>query len=141
MPDQENALGCIIFPIAIWLIYVIFNSFFSESPDLAIMLVMYIVSTVGLAFAFKKANRNPFGAFIPIYNFVVMFEIGGKPTWHILLFVVPLANIYAFFGMYWAFGSRFTPNLLFPLGLMYLPFIFFPILGFGDAEYKEEGYC
>jgi hypothetical protein len=33
-------------------------------------------------------------------------------------------------------AKSFGKGALFTLGLVFLPFIFFPVLAFGDAEYK-----
>jgi len=37
-----------------------------------------------------------------------------------------------------AMAENFGKSSLFGLGLMFLPFIFFPILGFGDAVYQSN---
>lgn len=105
-----------------------------------------IISLFGLAISvlwfasvwkvFVKAGRPGWAAIVPIYNLVVMLEIAGKPIWWIVLFLVPFVNIVIFFIMYIALAERFGKDAGFGIGLALLWFIFFPILGFGDAQYQ-----
>jgi hypothetical protein len=100
---------------------------------------------IGLAFlvlmlmsiwkVFTKAGQPGWAAFVPIYNLIVMLNIVGKPIWWILLFMVPLVNIYAFFSVTILLAKSFGKSTGFGLGLLFLGFIFFPLLGFGSARY------
>ncbi len=84
---------------------------------------------------YEKANKPGWACLIPIYNIIVMLEIIGKPWWWIFLFLIPVVNIV--FGI-WAvnlLSKSFGKNELFTLGMFFLPFIFIPLLGFGDAVY------
>ena len=53
-----------------------------------------------------------------------------------ILFFIPLANIIASIMVWSAISSRFGKGDGFTIGLVLLSFIFIPILGFGDAQYK-----
>lgn len=83
----------------------------------------------------SKAGKPGWAAIIPIYNLIVWLEIVGKPVWWIILLFIPLVNF--FVGLYLchltsrAYGKDIVMTLL----LIFLPFIGFPILGFGDAKY------
>lgn len=48
------------------------------------------------AIARKTATENTWLSWIPIGNLFLMCNIAKKPTWYILLFIVPLVNIYIF---------------------------------------------
>lgn len=48
---------------------------------------------------------------------------------------VPLVNFVIMVMTYYKMAKAFDKGIGFMLGLMFLPFIFIPILGFGDAEY------
>jgi hypothetical protein len=51
------------------------------------------------------------------------------------LFLIPLVNIVIAFIVYIDFAKSFGKGAGFGIGLILLSFIFFPILGFGDARY------
>ena len=59
---------------------------------------MAIVGYVYMALALqtianKTATRNPWLAWIPIANIILMIDIAKKPMWWIVLFFVPLVGI------------------------------------------------
>ncbi len=65
----------------------------------------------------------------------MILEIAGKPIWWIILFFIPCVNIIAAILVFIALAKAFGKSEIFGLGLAFLGFIFFPILGFGDAKY------
>jgi hypothetical protein len=87
---------------------------------------------------FTKAGKPGWAAIVPIYNIIVVLEIAGKPLWWILLMLIPLVNIVVGIVVYVAFARNFGKDVGFALGLIFLGFIFFPILAWGDAEYKPQ---
>jgi len=78
---------------------------------------------------FTKAGKPGWAAIIPIYNIYIMCEIADKPWWYILLLCVPFANIYAMFVIYDGIAKKFGKTTGFTIGMIFLPFIFFSILG------------
>jgi hypothetical protein len=85
---------------------------------------------------FEKAGKPGWAAIIPIYNIIVILEIAGKPLWWILLYLIPLVNIVVGFMVLSTFVRKYGKGIGFLLGLIFLPFIFWPVLGFGDATYN-----
>jgi len=87
---------------------------------------------------FEKAGKPGWAALIPFYNIIVILEIVGKPWWWLFAMIfVPLGN---FIWGIWTINllaKRFGKNEGFTLGLILLPFIFYPILGFGNEEYQS----
>ena len=79
---------------------------------------------------FVKAGKPGWAALIPIYNFYIMCEIAEKEWWYILLLCVPILNIYAMFVIYDGIAKKFGKTTEFTIGMMFLPYIFFPILAF-----------
>lgn len=84
---------------------------------------------------FEKAGKPGWAAIIPIYNLVVMFEIVGRPVWWIILYFIPLVNVVIGFIVMYDLAKSFGKDLGFTLGLIFLGFIFYPILAFGGAKY------
>ena len=84
---------------------------------------------------YVKAGEPGWASLIPIYNAYVLLRIAGKPGWWLILLFIPVVNIVvavmACLGLAQAFGK----GTGFTIGLILLPFIFIPILGFSDAKY------
>ena len=56
-------------------------------------IVTYILVAIGLYFAGKKANtKNPWVAFIPIVQMVVLLQLIDKSGWSIFLLLIPIVN-------------------------------------------------
>ena len=85
---------------------------------------------------FVKAGQPGWAGIVPIYNMIVMLQIAGKPTWWVILFFVPVANIIVGIIVMIEFAKAFGKGTGFGLGLALLGFVFLPILAFGSAEYK-----
>ena len=83
---------------------------------------------------FTKSGEPGWASIIPIYNIIVMLKIAGKPGWWVLLFLVPVVNLVIGIIAMAAVAARFGKGAGFVVGLIFLPFIFWPILGFGSAE-------
>ena len=85
---------------------------------------------------FAKAGKPGWAAIIPIYNIIVLLDIAGKPAWWLILFFIPIVNFVIAILVYVALAERFGKGGGFAMGLVFLGFIFFPILGFGGAQYR-----
>ncbi|WFB36733.1 DUF5684 domain-containing protein [Kiritimatiellota bacterium B12222] len=86
---------------------------------------------------FTKAGKPGWACIVPIYNMVVLLEIVKKPLWWIVLFFVPIANFVVIILIYVELAKKFGKGGGFAAGLILLPIIFWPILGFGDAVYQD----
>ena len=95
-----------------------------------------ILTIAGLWKTFEKAGHPGWAAIIPIYNIYIMCKIADKPGWWLVLFLIPFVNIIIAIILYIALAEKFGKGAGFGIGLALLGFIFFPILGFGDAEYQ-----
>jgi len=85
---------------------------------------------------FTKAGKPGWASIIPIYNIIVLLSIAGKPTWWFILLLIPIVNLIIAILMYVALAEKFGKGGGFAMGLVFLGFIFFPILGFGGAQYQ-----
>ncbi len=101
-------------------------------------LVISLIVVAALWKVFEKADEAGWKAIIPIYNLYILFKIVYGSGVRIFLLLIPFVNIYIGIKLYWDLGEVFGKDVGFKLGLIFLSFIFIPILGFGDAEY--EGY-
>lgn len=103
---------------------------------LVVLLALAIFIFAGVWKTFEKAGKPGWGAIIPIYNFILLLEIAGKPIWWIILLFIPFVNLIVVILIYIEVAKKFGKGAGFGLGLAFLGFIFFPILGFGDAQYQ-----
>ncbi len=85
---------------------------------------------------FSKASKPGWACLIPIYSTIVLLEIIKKPVWWIFMFLIPLVNIYFLIVAMNELSKSFGKSTGFTVGLLLLPFLFYPILGFGSAEYQ-----
>jgi hypothetical protein len=104
-----------------------------------IMGVLYlgflVLILAGLWKTFVKMGHPGWAGIIPVYNLVLMIQAIGKPIWWIVLLFIPCIGIIFAIIILIEFAARFGKGAGFGLGLAFLGFIFFPILGFGDAKY------
>ena len=101
------------------------------------VLIVAVILIIGFWKIFTKAGQPGWAAIIPIYNIIVLLEIIGRPTWWIILCLIPCVNIVALIMINLDLAKVFGKGSGFGIGLILLPIIFVPILGFGDATYTN----
>jgi uncharacterized membrane protein YhaH (DUF805 family) len=93
----------------------------------------------GMWKTFQKAGREGWEGIIPIYNYFIATQIAGRPILWFFLMLIPCVGVVIQIIVMVDFAARFGKSAGFGVGLTLLPFIFFPILGFGDARYQGGG--
>ncbi len=104
-----------------------------------VVLIFWIVLIVGLWKVFEKGGQPGWACIIPIYNLYCWVIIAGKPWWWMLLLFIPIVGFIIAILLAIAIAQNFGKGGAFAVGLIFLPFIFYPILGFGDATYRGGG--
>jgi hypothetical protein len=99
---------------------------------LLIYLGLIVLWVVGGWKTFEKAGKPGWACIIPIYNWIVAIEIGEKPLWWIVLLFIPIVGPIL---IYMPFAEKFGKGAGYALGLAFFPFIFYPMLGLGDAQF------
>ncbi len=110
--------------IVFWIFYFAFIIFF--------IFVMWKI--------FVKAGKPGWGCIVPIYNIILQLEIADRPIWWIFLMFIPFVNIVISIIILIDIAKAFGKGTGFGLGMLFLPFIFFPILAFDSSEYQETTY-
>lgn len=100
-----------------------------------IYLLIFLVILVSLWKIFEKAGKPGWAAIIPIYNIIVWLEILGKPIWWIVLLFIPFVNILVSLYLQHLTAKAFGKDIVMTLLLIFVPFIGYPMLAFGDAKY------
>lgn len=105
-------------------------------------LALAVVTIVGMWKTFQKAGKPGWASIVPIYNLIVLMEIIGRPVWWVALYflsVIPFVGslavlVVAVINMN-DLAKSFGKGTGFTVLLVLLPFVAFPMLGFGDAKY------
>lgn len=97
---------------------------------LIIFIVLTIVAAYGFWMLFEKAGLKGWEGVVPIYSQWVQSKILGKKTWHLILLIVPIVNVFVFYNLYLdfihCFGKRrFWENC----AAVLVPFIVLPLWG------------
>ena len=82
-----------------------------------------------------KAGKPGWAAIVPVYNFIVLLEITGKPLWWVIMLFIPCISFIFYVLLGVEVAKVFGKSGGFTVGVILLPFVFWPLLGFGDAKY------
>jgi len=112
-----------------------------QSSDMSLVGLIIYLAIIILVIAsgwvvFEKAGQSGWGFIIPIYNVILMLKIAGKPIWWIILLFIPLVNLVISIMVTHGIPQNFGRGVGTTLGLIFLPFIFWPVLAFGSAQYE-----
>jgi hypothetical protein len=110
------------------------GAFFLFFP--ALMLVFVIIVIVAMWIIFEKAGKPGWAAIVPIYNCIILLEIVKKPTWWVIFLFIPFVNIVVSIIVTYHLALAFGKSAGFAVGMILLPFIFYPILAFGKSTYQ-----
>jgi hypothetical protein len=114
----------------------------ADGPALSLFFAVYL-SILVLNIAaywriFSKAGQPGWTVLVPIYGSVKLLQISGRSGWWVLGFLVPLFNIFPIVRLPFDLARVFGRGIGFGFGLLFLPLVFAPILGFGDAQYVGD---
>src|SRR6266550_7594005 len=99
-------------------------------------LLIALLLIVAMWKIFTKAGQPGWASIIPIYNLYIWCKIVGRPGWWIILMLIPFVNIIISIILLIDLAKSFGKGVGFGIGLILLAVIFFPILGFGSAQYQ-----
>ena len=88
---------------------------------------------------FTKAGEPGWASIVPIYNVMILSKICGRGEMFGLLILIPcpLVTIVIMVMLIFDLAKVFGKGTGFGLGLVFLGFIFYPMLGFGSAQYTR----
>lgn len=103
-------------------------------PEILVLgAIVFSIASMWVLYA--KAGEPGWAALIPIYNLYILLKIAGKPGWWLLLMLIPFVSLVIAIITYIGVAKNFGKGGGFAFGLVLLPYVFFPILAFGSAEY------
>ena len=105
-------------------------------------IIIGIIKLIAMWQLFKKDGYNGWASLIPIYNLVIVFKIAKISPWYILLYLIPFVDLIAVpiltILVRFKISYNFSKSTAFGFGMLFLNFIFLPILAFSTAKYKYE---
>ena len=101
-------------------------------------LFLQLIAWAGMWKTASKAGQFGLLACIPIVQFFIWAIMAKKEAWWGILCLIPIVNIVILIIILNEISKRFGRGIGTTLGLFFLPFIFWIILGFGDAEYQND---
>lgn len=107
---------------------------------LTVVLLTMIPMIIGMWMTFTKAGEPGWASLIPIYNVMILAKIAGKEEAYGLLVLIPLVGIVFAIIILIELCKRFDQGGGFVVGLILLPFVFWPILGMGQARYLGRNF-
>lgn len=100
------------------------------------IITLAILQIIGTWKIFSKAGHKGWECLVPWHHEFVLFEISGIETAWVLLEVFFSPSLIVFwFIKNIKLAHSFGKSTGFGIGLSLLPYIFYPILGFGNANY------
>lgn len=141
-PDIALGIGALLGVGSAILVILIFLSYF-----------LFSLMIVAVAMIFVKADRPSWASIIPFYNSYLLFEISMGKGWlglicsflPLIVFVSYQISIFLYLVCFVLviflsikLANCFGKGIWFALGLMFLPFIFYPILAFSDDKYETK---
>ena len=107
------------------------------SPITALIwLAVTALVVVAMWKVYAKAGRPGWAALVPVYNELQVLWMVGRPWWWILLYFIPVVNLVFLVIVLNDLAKSFGKGTGMTVLLFFLPFVGFPILGFGDAKYQ-----
>ncbi|WP_254513738.1 DUF5684 domain-containing protein [Anatilimnocola floriformis] len=101
----------------------------------AIIFAIALIPLIGMWKLFEKAGKPGWAAIVPIYNAYVLTEIAGMDIMWFFFTFVPCLNIVAAVMIWINVAKNFGKDTGYAIGIILLPIVFIPLLGFSDARY------
>lgn len=115
------------------------NSGFLAAYFIFIFAVL-VISIVAYWKIFTKAGEAGWQSIVPIWNYIVLLRVVGRPAWWLLLMFVPFVGIVVSVIVALDLGKSFGKSTVFSVfGLILFSLVGYLILGFGSDEYVGPG--
>lgn len=124
-------------------------------PLIIIVIILSVIEIIGMWKVFKKAGKNGWEAIIPYYNTWTLVEISGCVWWFFLIVIITsitsivfsnniinfinyIANIVVMYLINYNIAKKFGKDYGYAIGLTLIPFVFYPMLGFGNDKFDNN---
>lgn len=98
-----------------------------------VILAVVVLMLAAMWKVFERAGEHGWAVLVPIYNLYVLCRVAGMSPWWMLAAIIPFVNIIFMFASSIGVAQRFGKGVGYGFGLALLPFIFWPMLAWGDS--------
>ena len=109
--------------------------YFSLAASIA-SLALSVLLIVAMWRIFQKAGKPGWASIVPFYNQYVLFEITWGNGWRFLMLLIPFYNIVLGIQTQVKLAKAFGKSGGFAVGLIFLTYVFYPILAFDGSVYQ-----
>ena len=109
--------------------------YFSPAASIA-SLALNVLLIVAMWRIFQKAGKPGWASIVPFYNIYMMYEITWGNGWRFLMLLIPFYNIVLGIQTQVKLAKAFGKGGGFAVGLIFLPYVFHPILAFDGSVYR-----
>ena len=99
-------------------------------------LAISVLLIVAMWRIFQKAGKPGWASIVPFYNIYMMYEITWGNGWRFLMLLIPFYNIVLGIQTQVKLAKAFGKGGGFAVGLIFLPYVFHPILAFDGSVYR-----
>ncbi len=110
----------------------VFSFLLSFGLFLFFFLGIAIIQIISLWKIYAKAGEHGWASLVPFYCNYVLYKITWDNGWLFLLNLIPGVNVIMTLITNYKLAKVFGKTDAFGIGMVFLPFIFIPILAFGD---------
>ena len=103
-----------------------------------IIIALAVLMVVSRWRIFEKAKQPGWGALIPFYNIYLTFKVAGRPGWWTRRLLFPPVLIVLLIITCFDIPKRFGKPAVFGLGILFLKYIFVPILAFDKSKWTPK---
>lgn len=111
------------------------------------LFAVIVLMVVARCFVFKKMGNNWYEALVSGHNLYVLITKAGRPGWWIfapVLMIIPILgwivggilSLLVWISVNLGLAKRFGKSTGFAVGMLLLPFIFYPILAWDKSVYQ-----
>lgn len=93
---------------------------------------------LGMCEIFQKAKKPGWGVVVPFYNLYLLYDIIYQNGWMFLFLLIPGVNIVFLLTSSVKLAKVFGHGVFFGFLTFLFPFIFYPILGIGNSDYRYD---
>jgi len=102
-----------------------------------VMLIVAIIMIIANWKIYEKAGKPGWASIVPVYAQIVLLEICELPTWKVILFFIPIANIYIIFIANIELAKKFGKSTGYGIAMVFFGVVLLPMLAFGKAQYQS----
>lgn len=99
--------------------------------------IICIFELVSVWITYKKVGIPGWKSLIPIYNYIVLFQIANVPMWMVLLLFIPFVNIYPLYLIYASLAEHLGKGRKYGMLMVFFPYVIYPIFAFSKSKVES----